>query len=80
MFVAPALACKARHAFAPQSQRKWVWRRRAAVALLVFGVVAGVACTDAILGAVKEEAEVVQLAQQLVVQQTVAQEAGRRVK
>jgi sodium-coupled neutral amino acid transporter 10 len=45
--------------------------------LLIFGVVAGVACTDAIMSAVQEEAEVVQLAQQLVAQKVVVQEANR---
>ncbi|GFH19162.1 Aa_trans domain-containing protein [Haematococcus lacustris] len=49
----------------------WVWRRRKALALLVFGLVSGIACTDAILSAVKEEAVVVQLAQQLAAHEAV---------
>ena len=48
-----------------------------AVGLLIFGVVSGIACTDAILSAVKEEAAVVQLAQQLVAQKAVVTETSR---
>ena len=40
--------------------------RRAAFALLVVGVLTTVICTDAIVGAVQQEAAVVQLAQELV--------------
>ncbi|GFH10523.1 Aa_trans domain-containing protein [Haematococcus lacustris] len=55
----------------------WVWRRRMALALLVFGLVSGIACTDAILSAVKEEAVVVQLAQQLAAHEAVVVETTR---
>ena len=48
-----------------------------AVALLVFGVVTGITCTDAILSAVQEEAAVVQLAQQLVAHEAVVAETNR---
>lgn len=57
--------------------RQWVWRRRKALALLLFGVMSGIACTDAILGAVNEEAAVVQLAQQLVAHEVVVVETNR---
>jgi hypothetical protein len=51
----------------PRPRRwEWTWRRRKAILLLCFGVVSGITCTDAILSAVKQEAVVVQLAQQLV--------------
>lgn len=61
----------------PQVQDEWRWRRRKAVLLLVFGVVSCIACTDATLGAVKEEAVVVQLAQQLAAHEAVVVETTR---
>lgn len=45
---------------------RWKQRRRMAVALLLFGVLAGVGCTRALVASIQEEAEVVQLAQELV--------------
>lgn len=63
-----------------QVRSEWVWRRRKAVALLIFGLVSGITCTDAILGAVKEEAAVVQLAQQLVAHEVVVVETTRAQK
>ncbi|PRW56400.1 divinyl chlorophyllide a 8-vinyl- chloroplastic [Chlorella sorokiniana] len=48
----------------------WRQRRRMAGALLLFGCVAGVLCTHAIMLSIQEEAEVVQLAQELVREET----------
>ena len=56
-----------------------MWRKRKAILLLCFGVVSGITCTDAILSAVKQEAVVVQLAQQLVAHEVRGRRAGRRV-
>ncbi len=56
-----------------------MWRRRKAVALLIFGIVSGFTCTDAILGAVREEAAVVQLAQQLAAHEAVVADTTRWV-
>ncbi|MEW5308849.1 MAG: hypothetical protein WDW38_000779 [Sanguina aurantia] len=55
----------------------WVWRKRQAMALLIFGLISGVLCTDAILGAVKEEAVVVQLAQRIAAREAAVQETTR---
>lgn len=60
-----------------QVARKWVWRRRKAMLLLCFGIIAGLACTDAILSAVQEEATVVSLTQKLVAQKATIEEATR---
>ena len=46
--------------------RLWRQRRRMATALLLFGVAAGFMCTHALVTSIQEEAEVVQLAQELV--------------
>ncbi|GMH38063.1 hypothetical protein BSKO_05947 [Bryopsis sp. KO-2023] len=51
---------------ADRTSSQWIWRRRKAVLLLLFGVSAGAICTTATLRAVHEENEVVQLAQELV--------------
>eukprot|EP00887_Chlorella_sp_A99_P002617 scaffold6.g2617.t1 len=48
----------------------WRQRRRMAAALLVFGVAAGLLCTHALVTSIQEEAEVVQLAQELVREET----------
>lgn len=48
---------------APQS---WKRQRKMAIALLLFGLIAGVACTQALIVAIREEAEVVELVQELV--------------
>eukprot|EP00198_Chlamydomonas_reinhardtii_P010547 XP_001699884.1 amino acid transporter [Chlamydomonas reinhardtii] len=56
---------------------EWVWRKRKAIALLCFGIVSGITCTDAILGAVKQEAAVVHLAQQLVAHEVVVAETAK---
>jgi hypothetical protein len=48
---------------AEEVRTQWRWRRRQAQALLLFGIVAGCMCTDAILTAVQQEHAVVQLAQ-----------------
>ena len=45
---------------------RWKQRRRMAAFLLLFGVLAGVGCTRALVASIQEEAEVVQLAQELV--------------
>jgi hypothetical protein len=58
---------------------KWLWRRRKAFCLLIFGIVSGITCTDAILSAVKEEAQVVQLAQKLAAHENVVVETSRCV-
>ena len=63
----------------PQVRSEWSWRRRKAIALLIFGVIASIASTDAILSAVQEEAAVVELAQQLVAHEVVVVETTRRV-
>uniref|UniRef100_A0A7S0RDG9 Amino acid transporter transmembrane domain-containing protein n=1 Tax=Chlamydomonas leiostraca TaxID=1034604 RepID=A0A7S0RDG9_9CHLO len=55
-------------------RKSWAWRKRGAIGLLVFGVVTGVVCTQAVLVAVQEEAEVVVLAQKLASQEVVAAE------
>ena len=55
----------------------WLWRRRKAICLLVFGIVSGITCTDAILSAVKEEAVVVQLAQKLAAHEAVMADTSR---
>ena len=47
----------------PAGSNVWQRRRRMATALLVFGCVAGVLCTHALVVSIQEEAEVVQLAQ-----------------
>jgi sodium-coupled neutral amino acid transporter 10 len=60
-----------------QAVSEWVWRRRKAFALLIFGIVSGITCTDAILGAVQEEAAVVQLAQQLAAHEAVVADTTR---
>ncbi|GIL69646.1 hypothetical protein Vretimale_10277 [Volvox reticuliferus] len=56
---------------------QWLWRKRKAIVLLCFGVVSGITCTDAILGAVKQEAAVVYLAQQLVAHEAVVAETAK---
>ncbi|GFR46782.1 hypothetical protein Agub_g8413, partial [Astrephomene gubernaculifera] len=62
----------------PQAIRsEWLWRKRKAIALLCFGVVSGITCTDAILSAVQQEAAVVHLAQQLVAHEVVVEQAAR---
>ena len=48
------------------SHTRWVFRRRTAVALLIFGIVSGVSCTAAIFSSIKEEAAVVSLVRKLV--------------
>lgn len=55
-------ACTPQHDPAAGSAT-WRQRRRMAGALLLFGCVAGVLCTHAIMLSIQEEAEVVQLAQ-----------------
>eukprot|EP00798_Chlamydomonas_sp_ICE-L_P001626 gene1626-33016_t len=55
----------------PEVRSQWVWRRRMALGLIIFGIIASVACTDAILTAVREENAVVELAQQLVAHEAV---------
>eukprot|EP00983_Pelagomonas_calceolata_P117000 1160374-Pelagomonas_calceolata.AAC.2 len=60
-----------------QVRMQWVWRRRMAYCLLAFGILSSIASTHAILGAVKEENTVVQLAQQLVAHEAVVQESTR---
>lgn len=55
----------------------WAWRRRMAVCLLVFGVISGITCTDAILSAVREEAAVVKIAQKLAQEGAVIAETSR---
>ena len=55
-----------RRARRPAGPSSWRQRRRTAVALLFFGVLAGGACTQAMLRVVQEEAEVVQLAHELL--------------
>jgi sodium-coupled neutral amino acid transporter 10 len=60
----------------PELRATWLWRRRVARSLLVFGVVAGVMCTHAILGSIVEENAVVQLAQELVAHEVVVAEAA----
>ncbi|KAG2489705.1 hypothetical protein HYH03_011812 [Edaphochlamys debaryana] len=62
----------------PESVKlEWLWRKRKAIALLCFGVVAGIACTDATLGSIKQEAAVVHLAQQLVAHEVVVAETAK---
>ncbi|KAF5832058.1 hypothetical protein DUNSADRAFT_12201, partial [Dunaliella salina] len=51
-----------------------------AYCLLAFGILSSIASTHAILGAVKEENTVVQLAQQLVAHEAVVQESTRAQK
>ncbi|PSC69840.1 divinyl chlorophyllide a 8-vinyl-chloroplastic isoform A [Micractinium conductrix] len=48
----------------------WRQRRRMAGALLLFGCLAGVLCTQALVVSIREEHEVVQLAQELVREET----------
>ncbi|KAK9816581.1 hypothetical protein WJX72_002235 [[Myrmecia] bisecta] len=55
----------------------WSSTRRKAWLLLLFGVFVGVMCTRATLTAVKQEAEIVALAQQLVAQEAKVAEAVR---
>ena len=73
------LAVATHPAVAPSQRSAWVWRRRKAICLLIFGIVSGIACTDAILGAVKEEAVVVQLAQKLAAHEAVMADTSRCV-
>ncbi len=54
---------------------KWRQRRHAAAVLLIFGLVSGVACTGALLTSIREEAEVVQLAQEIVKEEKKAADA-----
>ncbi|KAL4527497.1 hypothetical protein Ndes2526A_g08720 [Nannochloris sp. 'desiccata'] len=54
---------------------KWRQRRRAAAVLLLFGLIAGVACTAALLTSIQEEAEVVQLAQEIAKEEKKAADA-----
>ncbi|GAB4819563.1 hypothetical protein N2152v2_006609 [Parachlorella kessleri] len=54
----------------------WRQRRRLAAALLLFGALAGGACTQAMLAAVQEEAEVVQLAHELLKEETKVMKAN----
>jgi len=65
------------HAAHAQVRTQWAWRRRMAYSLLVFGVLSSVASTHAILGAVREENTVVQLAQQLAAHEAVVQDTAR---
>jgi hypothetical protein len=59
----PALRTLSGSLSAPQS---WKRQRKTAIALLLFGLIAGVACTRALIVAIREEAEVVELVQELV--------------
>ncbi|GAX76711.1 hypothetical protein CEUSTIGMA_g4157.t1 [Chlamydomonas eustigma] len=56
---------------------QWLWRRRLALCLLLFGIISGIACTDAIVSAVKEEAVVVHLAQKLAAHEAVVADTSR---
>jgi hypothetical protein len=47
----------------PELQAQWACRQRLAFALLAFGLISGLLCTDAILSSISEEKAVVQLAQ-----------------
>jgi amino acid permease len=59
----PALRTLSGSLSAPQN---WKRQRKMAIALLLFGLIAGVACTRALIVAIREEAEVVELVQELV--------------
>ncbi|WIA21553.1 hypothetical protein OEZ85_000749 [Tetradesmus obliquus] len=61
----------------PELRAQWMCRHRLAVLLLVFGVISGLLCTDAILSSISEEKAVVQLAQELVKHEAVVAEASR---
>eukprot|EP00798_Chlamydomonas_sp_ICE-L_P022492 gene22492-29619_t len=61
----------------PEVQNRWRWRRFGALTLIIFGCVSGVICTNAVLNEVQEEAAVVQLAQQLLAQEVVVEQASR---
>ena len=58
-----------------RGSQKWVNRRRAAAVLLAFGLIAGISCTVALVGSIQEEAEVVQLAQEIAKVEKKAAEA-----
>lgn len=58
-----------------RGSQNWVNRRRAAAALLAFGLIAGVACTASLVASIQEEAEVVQLAQEIAKVEKKAAEA-----
>jgi hypothetical protein len=60
----------------PELRASWKWRRRIARFLFFFGITAGVLCTHAILGSIKEEKAVVELAQELVAHEVVVAEAA----
>jgi hypothetical protein len=47
----------------PELRAQWACRQRLAFALLAFGFISGLLCTDAILSSISEEKAVVQLAQ-----------------
>lgn len=47
----------------PELRAQWACRQRLAFALLAFGLISGLLCTDAILSSISEEKAVVQLAQ-----------------
>ena len=69
------------HSGRPQLQSTsssvWAWRRRLAVCLLIFGIISGITCTDAILSAVREEAVVVKIAQKLAEEGAVIAQTSR---
>jgi amino acid permease len=47
----------------PELRAQWACRQRLALLLLVFGIISGLLCTDAMLSSISEEKAVVQLAQ-----------------
>jgi hypothetical protein len=51
----------------PELRAQWACRQRLALLLLLFGLISGLLCTDAILSSISEEKAVVQLAQVRVV-------------
>ena len=65
-----------------QQGQKWRRYQQAAAVLFIFGIVSGVACTGALVVTIQEEAEVVQLAQQIVKEEqkvVAAKEAAAQV-
>eukprot|EP00775_Hariotina_reticulata_P003815 gene3815-4072_t len=70
-------AAKGQVLVVPELRAQWLCRRRLAVGLLVFGIISGLLCTDAILGSISEEKAVVQLAQELAAHEAVVVETNR---